>query len=177
MHDITLLQLIEDDIAPTQELLDLLQSETVALHGRDMPLLEQILARKQSLIILLEQQGRDAASCCTTLACSTDRAGVQALAAQSPMARPCCNASMRSARDGRLPEGQRDQWPGHPDAAAATANQSASSWAAILLRCTTAVAPLADGPPGAQPSVIFPVQGTEHTGKMPYLRVSFLPGD
>ena len=50
MHDTTLLQLIEDDIAPLQELLDLLQKEAIALHGRDMPLLEQILARKQSLI-------------------------------------------------------------------------------------------------------------------------------
>lgn len=40
MHDITLLQLIEDDIAPTQELLDLLQQESVALHGRDMAPLE-----------------------------------------------------------------------------------------------------------------------------------------
>ena len=51
MHDTTLLQLIEDDIAPMQELLDLLHKEAIALHGRDMPLLEQILARKQSLII------------------------------------------------------------------------------------------------------------------------------
>ena len=84
MHDITLLQLIENDIAPTQELLDLLQSETVALHGRDMPLLEQILARKQSLIILLEQQGRRRSQLLSDIGLSTDRAGVQALAAQSP---------------------------------------------------------------------------------------------
>ncbi|MDH0729450.1 flagellar protein FlgN [Pseudomonas sichuanensis] len=84
MHDITLLQLIENDIAPTQELLDLLQSETVALHGRDMPLLEQILARKQSLIILLEQQGRRRSQLLHDIGLSTDRAGVQALAAQSP---------------------------------------------------------------------------------------------
>ncbi|MEN8638132.1 flagellar protein FlgN [Pseudomonas sichuanensis] len=84
MHDITLLQLIENDIAPTQELLDLLQSETVALHGRDMPLLEQILARKQSLIILLEQQGRRRSQLLRDIGLSTDRAGVQALAAQSP---------------------------------------------------------------------------------------------
>ena len=40
MHDTTLLQLIEDDIAPTQELLELLQSEAVALHGREMVALE-----------------------------------------------------------------------------------------------------------------------------------------
>jgi len=84
MHDITLLQLIEDDIAPTQELLDLLEQEAVALHGRDMAPLEGILARKQSLIVLLEQQGIRRHNLLTSLGLSADRAGVQAVAAQSP---------------------------------------------------------------------------------------------
>ncbi|MDZ3993224.1 flagellar protein FlgN [Pseudomonas sp. Teo4] len=84
MHDITLLQLIEDDIAPTQELLDLLEKEAVVLHGRDMMVLEHILARKQSLIVLLEQQGLRRNQLLTSLGLSPDRAGVQALAAQSP---------------------------------------------------------------------------------------------
>lgn len=84
MHDITLLQLIEDDIPPTQELLDLLEKEAVALHGRDMPMLEHILARKQSLIVLLEQQGQRRKLLLTGLGLSPDRAGVQVLAAQSP---------------------------------------------------------------------------------------------
>ncbi|MGE7992460.1 flagella synthesis protein FlgN [Pseudomonas sp. NPDC089554] len=84
MHDITLLQLIEDDIAPTEELLELLQNEAVALHGRDMPLLENILARKQSLIVLLEQQGLRRNHLLTSLGLPADRAGVQAVAAQSP---------------------------------------------------------------------------------------------
>ncbi|MEJ5865328.1 flagellar protein FlgN [Pseudomonas farsensis] len=84
MHDTTLLQLIEDDIAPTHELLDLLQKEAVALHGRDMPVLEQILARKQSLIVLLEQQGQRRNHVLTSLGLSADRAGVQVVAAQSP---------------------------------------------------------------------------------------------
>ncbi|MDF0731941.1 flagellar protein FlgN [Pseudomonas entomophila] len=84
MHDTTLLQLIEDDIAPTQELLDLLQQETVALHGRDMPLLETLLARKQSLVVLLEQQGIRRNHLLNSLGLSADRAGVQAVAAQSP---------------------------------------------------------------------------------------------
>ncbi|WP_028694567.1 flagella synthesis protein FlgN [Pseudomonas cremoricolorata] len=83
MHDTTLLHLIEQDIAPTQELLELLQSEAVALHGRDMPLLETILARKQSLIVLLEQHGRSRAQLLGELGLSADRDGVQALAAQS----------------------------------------------------------------------------------------------
>ncbi|MCO7516125.1 flagellar protein FlgN [Pseudomonas guariconensis] len=84
MHDITLLQLIENDIAPTQQLLELLQNEAVALHGRDMAMLEHILARKQSLIALLEQQGQRRNHLLTSLGLSADRAGVQALAAQSP---------------------------------------------------------------------------------------------
>jgi flagellar biosynthesis protein FlgN len=83
MHDITLLQLIENDIAPTQELLELLQNEAIALHGRDMAVLEQILARKQSLIILLEQQGRRRSQLLASLGLSADRAGAEALAAQS----------------------------------------------------------------------------------------------
>ena len=84
MHDTTLLQLIEDDIAPLQELLDILQREAVALHGRDMAPLENILARKQSLIVLLEQQGLRRNNLLTSLGLSPDRAGVQAVAAQSP---------------------------------------------------------------------------------------------
>ena len=85
MHDTTLLHLIEHDIAPTQTLLELLQQEAVALHGRDMALLEQILARKQSLIVLLEQQGMRRNQLLTGLGLSADRTGVQALAAQSPL--------------------------------------------------------------------------------------------
>ena len=83
MHDITLLQLIEDDIAPMQELLDLLQQEAVALHGRDMAPLEGILARKQSLIVLLEQQGQRRNNLLADLGLSANRAGIQAVAAQS----------------------------------------------------------------------------------------------
>ncbi|MBF8668009.1 flagellar protein FlgN [Pseudomonas putida] len=84
MHDTTLLQLIEDDIAPMQELLDLLQKEAIALHGRDMAPLESILARKQSLIVLLEQQGLRRNNLLVSLGLSPDRAGVEAVAAQSP---------------------------------------------------------------------------------------------
>ncbi|MBK5000661.1 flagellar protein FlgN [Pseudomonas sp. S31] len=84
MHDTTLLQLIEHDLAPMQELLDLLNQESVALHGRNMPLLEQILARKQSLIILLEQHGQRRRQLLTSLGHSADHAGVQAVAAKSP---------------------------------------------------------------------------------------------
>lgn len=83
MHDTNLLQLITDDFAPAQQLLELLQTESIALHGRDMPLLEEILARKQALIILLEQHGRKRSEILASLNLSLDRAGLEQLASQS----------------------------------------------------------------------------------------------
>lgn len=83
MHDTTLLQLIEDDIGPAQQLLQLLQDEYVALHGRDMPVLEDILAHKQSLVVLLDQHGRRRSELLASLGLTPDRAGVEVLASQS----------------------------------------------------------------------------------------------
>ncbi|WP_166364010.1 flagella synthesis protein FlgN [Pseudomonas akapageensis] len=83
MHDTKLLQLIEEDILPAQQLLELLQAESIALHGRDMPLLEDILARKQSLIVLLDQHGRLRSELLASLNLPPDRSGAQALASQS----------------------------------------------------------------------------------------------
>ncbi|MGE1177675.1 flagella synthesis protein FlgN [Pseudomonas sp. BW7P1] len=83
MHDTTLLQLITDDFAPAQQLLELLHTESLALHGRDMPLLEEILARKQALIILLEQHGRKRSEILSSLNLSLDRQGLEQLASQS----------------------------------------------------------------------------------------------
>ncbi|ANI56050.1 MULTISPECIES: flagella synthesis protein FlgN [Pseudomonas] len=83
MHDTNLLQLIIDDFAPAQQLLELLQTESLALHGRDMPLLEEILANKQALIILLEQHGRKRSEILASLNLSLDRAGLEQLASQS----------------------------------------------------------------------------------------------
>ncbi|SEM38487.1 flagella synthesis protein FlgN [Pseudomonas sp. ok272] len=83
MHDTNLLQLIIDDLAPAQQLLELLNSESLALHGRDMPLLESILARKQGLIILLEQHGRRRSEILASLNLPTNRSGLEQLAAQS----------------------------------------------------------------------------------------------
>ena len=48
MHDNNLLQLITDDLEPAQQLLDLLGQESLALHGRDMQRLEQILADRST---------------------------------------------------------------------------------------------------------------------------------
>jgi flagella synthesis protein FlgN len=83
MHDTNLLQLIIDDFAPAQQLLELLQTESLALHGRDMPLLEEVLARKQALIILLEQHGRKRSEILASLNLPTNRQGLEQLASQS----------------------------------------------------------------------------------------------
>lgn len=83
MQDQMLLQLIEDDIAPAHQLLELLRAESLALHGRDMSLLENILAQKQSLIVQLEQHGRKRSEILVDLGLSADRAGLQTLATHS----------------------------------------------------------------------------------------------
>ncbi len=80
MHDTNLLQLITDDFAPAQHLLELLQTESIALH---MPLLEEILAQKQAMIILLEQHGRKRSELLASLNLPTDRSGLEQLASQS----------------------------------------------------------------------------------------------
>ncbi|BCX70056.1 MULTISPECIES: flagella synthesis protein FlgN [Pseudomonas] len=83
MHDTNLLQLITDDFAPAQQLLELLRTESLALHGRDMYLLEEILAQKQALIILLEQHGRKRSEILASLNLPTNRSGLEQLASQS----------------------------------------------------------------------------------------------
>ncbi|MET0848346.1 MAG: flagellar protein FlgN [Pseudomonas sp.] len=83
MHDTNLLQLITDDFAPAQYLLELLQTESIALHGRDMPLLEDILAQKQAMIILLEQHGRKRSEILASLNLPINRSGLEQLASQS----------------------------------------------------------------------------------------------
>ena len=83
MHDENLLQLINDDLAPAEQLLGLLQDESVALKGRDMVLLENILARKHSLVILLEQHGRKRSEILASLGLPTNRSGLESLASHS----------------------------------------------------------------------------------------------
>ena len=82
-HDENLLQLIIDDLAPTQQLLELLREESLALYGRDMPLLEEILARKQSLIVLLEQHGKKRSQILVSLGLPADHDGLTQLASHS----------------------------------------------------------------------------------------------
>ncbi len=68
---------------PAQHLLELLQTESLALHGRDMPLLEDILAQKQAMIILLEQHGRKRSEILASLNLPTNRQGLEQLASHS----------------------------------------------------------------------------------------------
>lgn len=82
-HDENLLQLILDDLEPTQQLLELLKEESLALYGRDMPLLEEILARKQSLIVLLEQHGKKRSQILISLGLPADHDGLAQLASHS----------------------------------------------------------------------------------------------
>jgi flagella synthesis protein FlgN len=84
MHDTTLLQLIEDDIAPATQLLELLRVESNALFGRDMQLLETILAKKQSLVVQLEQRGRKRSQVLAALGFATDREGLKKYSESSP---------------------------------------------------------------------------------------------
>ena len=83
MHDENLLQLINDDLAPAEQLLGLLQEESIALKGRDMVHLEYILARKHSLIILLDQHGRKRSEILASLGLTTNRKGLEGLASHS----------------------------------------------------------------------------------------------
>ena len=83
MHDITLLQLLSDDISVSQQLLALIQDEFNALGERDLPQLEQILERKLPLLSLLEQHGRHRSELLQSIQLSTDQKGLEELATRS----------------------------------------------------------------------------------------------
>ncbi len=95
-HDEHLLQLIIDDLAPTQQLLELLKEESLALYGRDMPLLEEILARKQSLIVLLEQHGKKRSEILISLGLPADHDGLAQLATTPQSAINCWHKAKNS---------------------------------------------------------------------------------
>ena len=93
MHDQMLLQLIEEDLAPAGQLLELLQAEALALHGRDMQLMENILAQKQSLIVLLEQHGRKRSELLVSLNLPPTREGLEQLASHSDIGEQLLSSS------------------------------------------------------------------------------------
>ncbi|WP_095094572.1 flagella synthesis protein FlgN [Pseudomonas sp. Irchel 3A5] len=85
MQDTTLLQLMTEDMVPAQQLLEILQAESLALIGRDMAEMEHVLAKKQALVVLLEQHGRKRSQILSGLGLSPDRNGLSALAASSSL--------------------------------------------------------------------------------------------
>ncbi|RRV07454.1 flagellar protein FlgN [Pseudomonas sp. v388] len=83
MHDTTLLQMMTDDMVPARRLLELLQAESVVLHGRDMLEMEHVLAQKHALVILLEQHGRKRSQVLSSIGLPANREGLRLLAHQS----------------------------------------------------------------------------------------------
>jgi len=83
MHDTALLELFSNDIGTAEQLLELIDTEFKALSDRDLPHLQSILTEKLPLLTQLDQHGKERSQLLTGLSLSADRAGLQALAAQS----------------------------------------------------------------------------------------------
>jgi flagella synthesis protein FlgN len=83
MHDTQLLELFTNDIGTAEQLLELIDTEFQALSDRDLPRLQSILTEKLPLLTLLDQHGKIRSQLLSSLNLSTDRAGLQTLAAQS----------------------------------------------------------------------------------------------
>lgn len=83
MHDLTLLQSLDQDIAAAARLLELTGHELQALEQRDLETLEQLLEEKQPLLAQLAEHGRQRSQLMHELNLSNDRTGLQALASQS----------------------------------------------------------------------------------------------
>ncbi|MFZ3206761.1 MAG: flagellar export chaperone FlgN [Pseudomonas sp.] len=83
MHDITLLELFNDDIGSAEQLLVLIDDEFQALGERDLARLQSILEKKQPLLAQLDQHAQARSQLLLGLQLSADRAGLQALAERS----------------------------------------------------------------------------------------------
>jgi len=83
MHDTKLLELFINDIGTAEQLLELIDTEFQALSDRDLPRLQSILTEKLPLLSLLDQHGKERSQLLVSLNLSSDRKGLQALAAQS----------------------------------------------------------------------------------------------
>ncbi|WP_445939501.1 flagella synthesis protein FlgN [Pseudomonas sp.] len=85
MHDTSLLELFTNDIGTAEQLLELIDTEFQALSDRDLPRLQSILTEKLPRLTLLDQHGKERSQLLASLNLSTDRTGLQALAAQSSL--------------------------------------------------------------------------------------------
>lgn len=85
MHDTKLLELFINDIGTAEQLLELIDTEFQALSDRNLPRLQSILTEKLPLLSLLDQHGKERSQLLVSLGLSSDRNGLQALAAQSSL--------------------------------------------------------------------------------------------
>lgn len=85
MHDTKLLELFINDIGTAEQLLEFIDTEFQALSDRDLPRLQSILTEKLPLLSLLDQHGKERSQLLVSLGLSSDRNGLQALAAQSSL--------------------------------------------------------------------------------------------
>lgn len=85
MHDTTLLQLFNDDIGISEQLLELIDSEHQALGERQLDALQSILEAKQPLLSQLDKHAHARTQILHDLNLSTDLAGLQALASRSTL--------------------------------------------------------------------------------------------
>lgn len=85
MQDTEVLQQLVDDIGTARTLLELSNAEYQALAERNLALLEQLLTQKQALLALLNQHGTFRSQTLVKAQLSTDRNGLSAFAASSPL--------------------------------------------------------------------------------------------
>ncbi|CAD5108562.1 flagella synthesis protein FlgN [Zestomonas carbonaria] len=83
MHDLTLLQLFNEDITAARRLLELIEAEFQALGERDLARLESLLGEKQPLLAQLAQHGNQRNQIMASLQLGADRAGLETLASRS----------------------------------------------------------------------------------------------
>ncbi|MGX5220068.1 flagella synthesis protein FlgN [Pseudomonas segetis] len=95
MQDASMLQLFNDDIGISEQLLELIDSEHQALGERDLDSLQQILNAKQPLLSQLGQHAQNRAQLLQSLQLSADLEGLQALAASSPLGAELLKQSSR----------------------------------------------------------------------------------
>jgi hypothetical protein len=149
-----------------------------------MPLLEDILAQKQALIILLEQHGRKRSEILASLNLPTNRSGLEQLASQSSIGEQLlAQSDVLTDLLARVPGSQRQQWPVDPGAAGRH-GQSAENphrrRTASALRCQRNIfqaCETASAQSGLSLSMSHLYQDAKHAGKMLASRSQILSGD
>ncbi|WP_339485893.1 flagella synthesis protein FlgN [Pseudomonas sp. EL_65y_Pfl2_R95] len=112
MQDSSMLQLFNNDIGISEQLLELIDSEHQALGERDLDSLQHILSAKQPLLSQLGQHAQQRAQLLNNLQLSADLAGLQALAARSPLGADLLEQSnklsqlLESCQNGNLRNGR-----------------------------------------------------------------------